>query len=111
MPALTIPQCGFSVGSAPDIDDGIERVTSLGGVQRGWTDFDAPKQVYTIVFEICSFAEATAQLALYNTNRLTGGMTFTAPWDATAYTADYAAPPKFDYRATNCRVTLKLRQQ
>lgn len=111
MPALTIPQCGFSVGSGPEIDDGVDRIVSLGGTMRGFSNYDAAKQVFTIVFEVCTFAEATAQLTLYNANRLTGGMTFTAPWDSTAYTADYADKPKFEYRATNCRVTLRLRQQ
>lgn len=112
MPTLTIPACGYSVGSGPDIDDGIERVTALGGTMRGFSSYDAIKRTFTLVFELCTFAEATTIIAEYETNRLTGGMTITPPWvTATTYTCDYLAAPQVGYGTTYAKVTLKLREQ
>jgi len=111
MPALTIPACGYSVGSTHEIDDGIERVTSIGGTQRGWSDYDASKRVFTLVFELCTAAEVTTISSEYASNRLTGGMTFTPPWVGSSVTADYAAAPQIAPGATYHRVTLKLREQ
>lgn len=111
MPALTIPTCGYSVGSTHDIDDGIERVVSVGGTQKGWSDYDATKRVFTLVFELCTTAEANTIVGEYTSNRLTGGMTFTPPWIGSSVTADYAAPPQLSPGAVYTKVTLKLREQ
>ena len=111
MPTLTIPACGYSLGSRDEIDDGVERVTSLGGTQRGWSDYDATKRVFTLVFELCSTSEVNTIRSEYTSNRLTGGMTFIPPWIGTSITADYAAPPVIDPGTTYTKVTLKLREQ
>lgn len=112
MPTLTIPACGYSVGSGPDIDDGIERVTALGGTTRGFSNYDAIKRTFTLVFELCTFDEAATIVAEYESNRLTGGMTITPPWvTATTYTCDYVAAPQVGYGTTYAKVTLKLREQ
>ncbi len=112
MPTLTIPACGYSVGSGPDIDDGIERVTALGGTMRGFSNYDAIKRTFTLVFELCTFAEAATIIAEYETNRLTGGMTITPPWvTSTTYTCDYLDRPQVSYGSSYAKVTLKLREQ
>jgi len=111
MPALTIPACGYSVGSTHEIDDGIERVTSVGGTQKGWSDYDATKRVFTLVFELCTTAEVNTITSEYTSNRLTGGMTFTPPWIGSSITADYAGAPKITPGPTYTKVVLPLREQ
>lgn len=111
MPVLTIPACGYSVGSSHEIDDGIQRVTAIGGTQRGWTDYDASKRVFTLVHELATQAEANTIASEYNSNRLTGGMTFTPPWIGSSVTADYIAPPKLEPGPIYVRITQRLREQ
>ena len=112
MPDLIIPACGFCVGTKSETDDGIKRVTSLGGTQRGWSNFDSIKEKFTLVFSSCTPAEMNAQVVLYINNRLTGGMIFTAPWNGSIYVFDYTAPIAREPREGNVyTVTIQGRQQ
>lgn len=108
---LPIPACGFSVGFDPDIDDGVERAVALGGSQRGWSDYDAARDTFVVVFESCTFAEAATAKAFYGTNRLAQDITFTSPVDGVTYTCEYTGtrPFKVTPGATLCRVTHTLR--
>ena len=110
MPTLTMPACGSSSGSKPVIDAGIESAIAKGGKRRGWSDYDSLRETVVLVFEQATPAEVTTARSEYTTNRLTGGMTFTAPWGL-AYTADYIAEPDIDPLpgSVNSRVTLRLR--
>lgn len=91
MPALTIPAAGYGDGTMGPIDPGIEFAISHGGTQRGWSDYDAVHRDFTLVFPIVTVAELATMEAEYLSNRLTGGMTFTAPWNSTSYTFDYTS--------------------
>lgn len=113
MPALTIPACGYGAGSKPITDAGIESAIAVGGSRRGFSDYDATKRDFVLVFSRCTAAEFQAQDTLYESNKLTGGMTFTPPWSVSSITADYTAPPDIDFIANSpyVVVTLRLRQQ
>lgn len=113
MPALTIPLCGYGAGSEPTTDSGIEGVIAVGGSRRGFTDYDSSREELAITFSMCTIAEYQAQMALYQANKLTGGMTLTPPWSAGSLTCDYIAPPKMNPIANSSYVvvTLRLRQQ
>lgn len=115
MPALTIPACGYSVGSSHEIDDGVQRITALGGTTRGWTDYDASKRVFTLVHDLATTSEANTIVSEYNSNRLTGGMTISPPWIpgsvGTPIVCDYIAPPKLEPGPIYVRITQRLREQ
>jgi len=91
MPALTIPAQGFGEGTAPTFDTGIEQVISKGGTMRGWSDYDAVHREFTLSFPIVTMDELATMETEYLANRLTGGMTFTAPWNGDSYTFDYVS--------------------
>lgn len=112
MPALPIPACGFSVGFDPKKDTGIERVKALGGTMRGWTNYDAVKKEFHIVFEVCTFAEAATANAFHTANCLTGGITFVHPYTGDTHTCDYFGA-EYDEKpgATSVRVEHWLREQ
>ena len=109
MPALTLPACGCSSGSKPTIEAGIESSIAKGGKRHGWSDFDTVRESVTLSFAQTTPAEVATIRSEYNTNRLTGGMTFTVPWGS--YTADYTAEPDITPLAgsLNSSVTLKMR--
>lgn len=113
MPTLTIPLCGYGSGSNPLPDAGIEGAIAVGGSRRGFSDYDRTRDELTIVFSMCTVAEYQAQRALYEANKLTGGMTLTPPWSATPITADYLAPPAMSPipNSVYVVVTLRLREQ
>lgn len=110
MPTLTFPACGVWSGSKPTIDAGIESAIAKGGKRRGWSDYDALRESVVLVFGQATPSEVTVVRGEYATNRLTGGMTFAAPWGL-SYTADYIAEPDIDPipGTVNSRVTLRLR--
>jgi hypothetical protein len=112
MAALPIPACGFSPGFDPDIDDGVERVVSIGGSQRGWSDYDAAKDVFTVVFDVATFAEAATARTFYNTNRLAQDITFTSPVDGLSYTCEYTGSKPFKVTPgdTFCKIVHVLRK-
>lgn len=110
MPALTIPACGIWGGSKPVIAAGIESAIAKGGARRGWSDYDSLRETVILVFGQATPAEVTTVRSEYTANRLTGAMTFTAPWGL-SYTADYTAEPDIEpiVGTVNSRVTLNLR--
>ena len=110
MPALTMPACGVWSGSKPSIDAGIESAIAKGGKRRGWSDYDSLRENIVLVFGQVTPSEVTTVRSEYTTNRLTGGMTFTAPWGL-SYTADYTNEPDIDPipGSVNSRVTLRFR--
>jgi len=111
MPALTIPAAGYGDGTEGAIDDGIERAIATGGQQKGWSDYDAVHRDFTLQFPVVTVAEAATMESEYLTNRLTGGMTFTAPWNATSYTFDYTSFKLTPKGGVLFSVTIKGRQQ
>lgn len=110
MPALIIPVCGYSIGSGQTIDDGVQRIKAMSGVQRGWSDYDATKRIFTLVHALATYTEAASILTEYNTYRLSGGLTFTPPWLGVSVTADYVEPPTVEYGTTYVRITRKMRE-
>ena len=112
MPALTIPACGFTVGSRPQIDAGITRKISYGGAQVGFSDYDAVRRVHTLVFSTVTLAEWNTMYTEWDANKLTGGMTFTLPWQTGTITAAYADEPDMQPgEGLWLRVTLVMQEQ
>lgn len=111
MPVLTIPAQGFGEGTAPTFDAGIEQVVSKGGAMRGWSDYDSVRREFTLSFPIVTMAEFATMSSEYLTNRLTGGMTFTAPWDGNSYTFDYVSFQPIPKGGVLFAVVIKGRQQ
>lgn len=112
MASLPIPANGFSPGFDPDIDDGIDRAVAMNGSERGWSDYDAAIDVFTVVFDLATFAEAATARAFYETNRLAQDITFTSPVDGLSYTCAYTGskPFKVTPGSVHCKIVHMLRK-
>jgi hypothetical protein len=112
MPALTVPLCGYCVGSRPQVDAGIARKIAYGGAQVGFSDYDSVRRVHTLVFDTCTEAEKNTIYNEYLTNRLTGAMTFTPPWVGASVNTDYADEPAIEpLQGLYYRITLVMRER
>lgn len=113
MPALAIPVCGISGDSVWELDDGLTTQLSESGQMKGWTNYPGSgKRGGVIVFPMCTLAERNQLFTDYQSNKITGGVTFT--WvDGVTYTTMHTKEPK-DKAVPGYlrwRVELPLREQ